>query len=100
MLKKPGNRLWLLLLCSVTVHAETLTGKVVKITDGDTLVILDASNTQHRIQLAGIDAPEAKPFRGTAGLLWAGGGRADKKDSKTGGWSAYPSRWGEPLLHQ
>lgn len=63
MLKKPGISLWLLLLCSVAVHAETLSGKVVKITDGDTLVILDATQTQHKIRLAGIDAPEAKqPF--------------------------------------
>jgi micrococcal nuclease len=38
-------------------HYE-LTGKVVKIADGDTLTILDASNTQHKIRLAGIDAPE------------------------------------------
>jgi endonuclease YncB( thermonuclease family) len=52
---------WLLILlypCGVT--AEILTGKVVKITDGDTLVILDASLTQHKVRLAGIDAPEAK----------------------------------------
>ena len=60
MLKKPGISLWLLLLCSVAVHAETLSGKVVRITDGDTLVILDANKTQHKIRLAGIDAPEAK----------------------------------------
>jgi micrococcal nuclease len=63
MLKKPGISLWLLLLCSVAVHAETLSGKVVKITDGDTLVILDANKTQHKIRLAGIDAPESRqPF--------------------------------------
>ena len=36
----------------------TLTGKVVKIADGDTLTILDSANTQHKIRLAGIDAPE------------------------------------------
>jgi endonuclease YncB( thermonuclease family) len=36
----------------------TLTGKVVAISDGDTLTVLDDSKTQHKIRLAGIDAPE------------------------------------------
>jgi endonuclease YncB( thermonuclease family) len=36
----------------------TLNGKVVAISDGDTLTILDESKTQHKIRLAGIDAPE------------------------------------------
>lgn len=40
--------------------AETLTGRVVAVADGDTLTILDASNQQHRIRVAGIDAPEKK----------------------------------------
>jgi len=38
--------------------AEKLTGRVVAIGDGDTITILDSANTQHRIRLAGIDAPE------------------------------------------
>jgi micrococcal nuclease len=43
-------------------HYE-LSGKVVKIADGDTLTILDSANTQHKIRLAGIDAPEkGQPF--------------------------------------
>jgi endonuclease YncB( thermonuclease family) len=37
-----------------------LTGKVVAISDGDTLTILDDSKTQHKIRLAGIDSPEKK----------------------------------------
>jgi endonuclease YncB( thermonuclease family) len=36
----------------------TLTGKVVAISDGDTLTVLDDTKTQHKIRLAGIDAPE------------------------------------------
>jgi len=41
----------------------TLTGKVVAIADGDTFTVLDASKTQHKIRLAGIDAPEkGQPF--------------------------------------
>ena len=36
--------------------AETLSGRVVAIADGDTLTIVDTSNQQHRIRLSGIDA--------------------------------------------
>ena len=53
----------LLILFPFGVFADTLNGKVVKITDGDTLVVLDADNTQHKIRLSGIDAPESnQPF--------------------------------------
>jgi endonuclease YncB( thermonuclease family) len=37
---------------------QTLTGRVVAIADGDTITLLDSANTQHRIRLEGIDAPE------------------------------------------
>lgn len=40
--------------------AETYTGRVVGIADGDTITVLDASNTPHKIRLSGIDAPEKK----------------------------------------
>ncbi len=33
-------------------------GKVVSVTVGDTITVLDDANVQHRIRLAGIDAPE------------------------------------------
>ena len=42
-----------------------ITGRVVKIADGDTLVVLDGSNAQHRIRLFGIDAPEHGQAFGT-----------------------------------
>lgn len=40
------------------VHAETLVGEVVGLADGDTVTVLDAQRVQHKIRLAGIDAPE------------------------------------------
>lgn len=43
--------------------ADTLQGVVVAIQDGDTLTVLDEGKVQHRIRLAGIDAPEkGQPF--------------------------------------
>ena len=61
-------RISLLLFLLIThslVHAETLTGRVVRVTDGDTIVILDSANAQHKIRLTGIDAPERKQAFGT-----------------------------------
>ncbi len=55
----------LLVFLSIRVSADTLTGKVVKITDGDTLYVLD-DYQQHKIRLAGIDAPERKQAYGLA----------------------------------
>ena len=44
-------------------YAETITGRVVGVSNGDTLTLLDASKTQVKIRLAAIDAPEkAQPF--------------------------------------
>lgn len=43
--------------------AETLSGKVVKVVDGDTVYVLGAAEQQHKVRLAGIDAPErGQPF--------------------------------------
>lgn len=49
-----------LLLVSTLAAAETYTGRVVGITDGDTVTVLDSFNTQHKVRLLGIDAPEKK----------------------------------------
>lgn len=52
-----------LLLLSLPTHAETLTGTVISIADGDTITVLDANRKQHKIRLGAIDAPEkAQPF--------------------------------------
>jgi endonuclease YncB( thermonuclease family) len=45
--------------------ARTLTGRVVRVADGDTVTVLDSSNIQHRIRLEGIDAPESHQAFGT-----------------------------------
>ena len=51
--------------------APTLTGKVVKIADGDTLTLL-AGKTQIKVRLEGIDTPErAQPFGRKAGQALA-----------------------------
>ena len=43
---------------------ETVTGKVVALHDGDTLIVRDDKQVQHKIRLAGIDAPERKQAYG------------------------------------
>ena len=53
----------LLLLAAPASAADLLQGRVVRIADGDTLTVLDGDQVQHRVRLAGIDAPEkAQPF--------------------------------------
>ena len=50
----------MLLALACTANAETITGLVVSVSDGDTITVLDANKVQHKIRLAGIDAPEKK----------------------------------------
>jgi endonuclease YncB( thermonuclease family) len=38
--------------------ANVIQGRVVGVSDGDSVTVLDANRTQHKIRLAGIDAPE------------------------------------------
>jgi endonuclease YncB( thermonuclease family) len=48
---------------SATSLADTLDGRVVGVTDGDTITVLDGQSVEHKIRLMGIDAPEkAQPF--------------------------------------
>jgi endonuclease YncB( thermonuclease family) len=60
------NRCYLLvcIITSITPAAQAdIYGKVVAVTDGDTIKVLDSSNVQHKVRLTGIDAPEkAQPF--------------------------------------
>ena len=41
--------LFTLLITHCLVQADTLTGRVVRVTDGDTIVVLDSANAQHKI---------------------------------------------------
>jgi endonuclease YncB( thermonuclease family) len=53
----------LLLSLGILCQAATIAGRVVGVSDGDTVTVLDAENVQHKIRLAGIDAPEkSQPF--------------------------------------
>ncbi len=47
-------------LFSYCAYADILTGRVVKVADGDTVTVLDDLHRQHKIRLMGIDAPEKK----------------------------------------
>jgi micrococcal nuclease len=50
----------LLILCSLAslVHAADFHAKVVHVTDGDTITVLNDTNNQIKIRLNGIDCPE------------------------------------------
>ena len=51
------------LLCGSPSLAAELHGRVVGVSDGDTITVLDAEQVTHKIRLSGIDAPEkAQPF--------------------------------------
>lgn len=76
----------LVLLLSNPVWAD-VTGKVVRVSDGDTVTILDDGKQQHRVRLTGIDAPErGQPFgtasRDNLASLVAGKNVVVKSDSR------------------
>jgi len=49
-----------LIMVSVSSSADTLHGRVVGVSDGDTVTVLDSAHRQYKIRLMGIDAPEKK----------------------------------------
>lgn len=51
-------KLLLLFLLCAQVYAQTLTGKVISVKDGDTVVVIDAANNQTILRLAEVDCPE------------------------------------------
>jgi endonuclease YncB( thermonuclease family) len=55
--EKPGAR--------ASTGQTAITGRVVGVSDGDTITVLDEGNQQHKIRLDGIDAPESRQAFGT-----------------------------------
>lgn len=53
-----------LMLLPTTLLAQVLTGRVVKISDGDTFTLLINNHDQVKVRLDGIDAPEKKQAYG------------------------------------
>ena len=51
--------LTLLAMCELSI-ASTIEGKVVRVSDGDTITLLDEAKTQSKVRLNRIDAPEKK----------------------------------------
>ena len=58
-------KLLLLFLICAPVYAQSLTGKVIGIKDGDTVVVIDAANNQTTLRLAEVDCPEKSQAFGT-----------------------------------
>ena len=59
----------ILAVSSCTSFADQLVGKVIKVTDGDTVNVLTSDNEIHKIRLSGIDAPEKKQAFGNRSKL-------------------------------
>ena len=57
--------LFALLFTCCLAQADTLTGRVVRVTDGDTIVVLGPGDAQYKVRLTGIDAPERGQAYGT-----------------------------------
>jgi endonuclease YncB( thermonuclease family) len=59
------------LFLSITVYSQS--GKVVRVKDGDTVVVLDSLNNQTTIRLAEVDCPESsQPFGKVAKVFTSG----------------------------
>jgi len=68
-----------LALVATVATADTFEGRVVRVLDGDTVDVLDAGKSSHRVRLAGIDAPEKGQAFGTRAkqlLLELAGGKS------------------------
>ncbi len=54
-----------LVFLSIAASADSLTGKIVKVADGDTLYVLDANYKDHKIRLAGgVKTTQCRPGSG------------------------------------
>lgn len=50
----------LLVWAAIAAEPKSMFGRVVSVIDGDTIVVLDSDDHQHKVRLAGIDAPERR----------------------------------------
>jgi endonuclease YncB( thermonuclease family) len=48
------------------VYADVLTGKVIEVQEGDLVKVLDATQAEHVVRIAGIDAPDLQQSYGQA----------------------------------
>lgn len=62
--------LFVLLLAGQAFARSEITGKVVKVADGDTITVLALGNQQVKIRLYGIDCPERKQAFGQRAKLF------------------------------
>jgi micrococcal nuclease len=58
-------KLLLLFFLCAQVYAQSFTGKVIGVKDGDTVVVIDTANNQTTLRLAEVDCPEKKQAFGT-----------------------------------
>lgn len=54
------KKIMLIFFCFISLVAFALTGKVIKVADGDTVTIQTDTGEKVRVRLYGIDAPESK----------------------------------------
>lgn len=59
------NLLLIFLFLGIFISSQTYHAKVVGVHDGDTVYVLDSLNVNHKIRIAGIDAPESNQDFGT-----------------------------------
>ena len=57
------------LVMSLALNAQTIQGKVVRVSDGDTITILDEGKVENKVRLNRIDAPEKKQTFRSENLL-------------------------------
>lgn len=58
-----------MLVMSLALNAHTIQGKVFRVSDGDTITILDEAKVENKIRLNLIDAPEKGQTFGDMGMI-------------------------------
>ena len=76
--KSKDMRFFIILLCSLLLAvpafaAQTLEGKVIKISDGDTITVLTDKREQVKVRLYGVDCPESRQAFGTRARQYTSG---------------------------